>query len=287
MKAEDTIEHITARIEEHLTNGVAPWVRPWSTGSITAPMNPATGKTYQGLNNLFLTMAQVGHETSCWLTFNQARESGGNVMKGAKGYPVLRPLEIRKGFNEAAEGQGDDEAQRLLLFKGYTVFNLDQCEGLDHLRPEDTTASRNPVQRDPRIDETIAATRADIRHGGDLCYYRPAEDRIQMVEPERFITVDHYYATTLHELGHWTGAKQRLDRFGNEPPKLAAYAYEELVAELTSAFCCQALGIDGLDRHNAAYIGSWLQGLKGDRKMIAKAAADADRARKLILTPTN
>lgn len=278
----DAIETITARIEEHLNNGVVPWVRPWSTDDFGVPTNAVTGAAYRGLNNLSLTIARMfGHSTDLWLTYKQAEGAGGHVRKGEKGHPAIRPIEITPKFNEAAEG----EDKKILLFKGFTVFNLDQCEGLDHLRPVDTAGPRVPAQHNPAIVAAVAATGAVIHHGGDQCYYRPSTDQIQMVEPERFVTIDHYYATTFHELGHWTGAKHRLDRLTEGPRKRPEYAYEELVAELTSAFCCQAMGVDGLDRHQAAYIGSWLQGLQNDRSMIAKAAADADRARKIILPP--
>lgn len=283
MKA-DAIENITARIEAHLNDGVAPWVCPWSTNGIGVPTNAVTGAAYRGLNNLSLTLARMtGHTTDLWLTYKQAEAAGGHVRKGEKGHPAIRPIEMVPKFNAAAEGAEDPK--KILLFKGFTVFNLDQCEALDHLRPEDTAGPRVPAQHNPAILAAIAGTGAVIHHGGDQCYYRPSTDQIQMVEPERFVTTDHYYATTFHELGHWTGAKHRLNRFDEGRPKLKEYAYEELVAELTSAFCCQAMGVDGLDRHNAAYIGAWLKGLQNDRSMIAKAAADADRARKIILPP--
>lgn len=277
----DTIETITARIEARLNEGVAPWVCPWATQGIGVPTNALTGQPYHGLNNLSLTMARLsGHSTDLWITYKQAEGEGGHVRKGERGYPAIRPMQITPKFNEAA---GEEDQKSLLFFKGFTVFNLDQCEGLDHLRPADTAAPPVAAQHRPTVDSAIAATGAIIRHGGDQCYYRPSSDEIQMVEAERFTSTDHYYATVFHELGHWTGAKHRLDRFTTAPPKLQEYAFEELVAELTSAFCCQAQGIDGLDRHQAAYIGSWLKGLQNDRSMIAKAAAHADKATNLIL----
>lgn len=123
----------------------------------------------------------------------------------------------------------------------------------------------------------MQATRADVRHGEGQAYYRPSADFVMMPAFEAFKSADHYYATMFHELGHWTGHGSRLardlkNRFGSE-----AYAAEELVAELTSAFLCAEFGFDGDIRH-AGYIQNWIAILKQDDRAFITAASAAQKA---------
>jgi antirestriction protein ArdC len=122
----------------------------------------------------------------------------------------------------------------------------------------------------------IKAQRALIKHGGNRAFYVPSADYIQLPELDQFKSSHDYYATSLHELSHWTGHESRLNRdfsgrFGNE-----AYAFEELVAELGSAMLCAHLKLDGQLQHSS-YIASWLKVLKDDPKNILKASAQAQK----------
>jgi antirestriction protein ArdC len=84
--------------------------------------------------------------------------------------------------------------------------------------------------------------------------------------------MESYYATTLHELGHWSGHETRLKR-----ELSTRYAAEELVAELTSAFLCAELGVQGELRHSG-YIGHCIKLLKSDPRAIFTAASKASQA---------
>jgi antirestriction protein ArdC len=111
-----------------------------------------------------------------------------------------------------------------------------------------------------------------------------AEDRIQMPPFEAFRDAKSYYATLAHETTHWTRAPSRLDRdFGRKRRGDEGYSREELVAELGSAFLAADLGVC-LERHedHAAYIASWIQVLKNDKRAIVSAAAHAERAVKYL-----
>ena len=161
------------------------------------------------------------------------------------------------------------------------MFNAEQVEGWQ--RPEIKIPSR--VQVLSEVQAFVAATKADVRHGGEVACYRRSDDSIAMPDPERFLgtptrsPTEAYFGVLCHELTHWTGAKHRLDRQFGERFGDAAYAMEELVAELGAAFLCADLRITNEPRaDHAAYIQSWLEVLKNDRKAIFTAASRASQA---------
>ena len=211
------------------------------------------------------------------MTFKQALELEARVRKGEHGSPVVYADHFTR---TDANDKGEDIEHHISFLKAYTVFNVEQIDGLParfYARPT------QPLLLSERIEgaETfIKRTGADIRHGGNLAYYAPGPDRIQLPPLDAFRSPEAYYATALHELTHWTRHKSRLGRdlgrkrFGDE-----GYAREELVAELGAAFLCADVGIEGQKREDhAAYLASWLQVLKADKRAIFQAAAHAQRA---------
>jgi antirestriction protein ArdC len=123
-----------------------------------------------------------------------------------------------------------------------------------------------------------------MRHQGGEAYYEPTPDRVTMPPANLFSGFDHYYATLAHELAHWTGHPSRLARDLKNRFGTAAYAAEELVAELSSAMLGAELGLPvaHLDSH-ASYIEHWLKLLRDDDRAILTAAAKAEEASSLLL----
>jgi len=280
-------QEITDKIIAELEAGRVPWVQPWGTAaakaSLTMPKHAATHRHYWGINVLILWGAVIERRfsTQNWLTFRQALGLGGNVRKGEHGTTVVCadhfvPDEERK----RAERDGD-EPSGIRFLKRFTVFNTDQCEGL----PPEVVSAPSPVPERlmvPQAEALIAATGADFRIGGDRAFYSPNYDFIQVPRPEAYFEPINWHRTALHELGHWTGAAQRLDcdlsgSFGSKK-----YAQEELVAEITSAFVCASLGIVPTVRHSD-YIGSWLEVLREDDRSIVRAASAASKAADYLL----
>jgi antirestriction protein ArdC len=221
-------------------------------------------------------MAQAaGYRTRRFLTFKQALELGGNVRKGERGTKVcfVKQLQVRD------KGAKDDTATRLVpMLREYTVFNVDQCENLPaRVLTLGEAKMRNADERDTTIDEFLTSSGAAIREGFGEAYYRPGDDCISLPRFEAFKNAAHFYSTAFHELGHWTGHKSRLardlrHRFGER-----AYAAEELVAELCSAFFCAEFSIDGDLRH-AGYIQNWIGLLKADSRAFLTACSKAQAA---------
>lgn len=282
----DVYEQITNSIIAQLEKGAVPWLKPWKakdSGPVrdfSRPMNAATGRAYSGINILILWAAkdERGFSGDRWLTFKQAKDLGGNVKKGEKGTQIVLMKAAHKNLTNKVTGE--DESFDYMFATTFTVFNVEQCEGL----PECCYPKAQPVlpveegaELDPLKLAWVKATGLTLQHGGDRAYYTTQGDYVQMPKPESFQSQGHYWATLFHEMTHWTGHKARLNRtfgarFGDKD-----YAFEELVAELGAAFLCSDHGVEGELRH-AGYIESWLEVLKRDKRAIFTAASAATKA---------
>jgi antirestriction protein ArdC len=273
----DIAQVITDKIIAELESGTAPWVKPWSavrgTPTRGMPYNPVSKTLYRGVNHFWLSMMPSASQH--WLTYKQAAAAGGQVRKGEKGTPIVFwQISDRKTTNDA----GEDATIKSVLLKHYTVFSLEQIDGLSFDQPADLTESVSFPEITP-VESVVDRLRltGGLFHGGDGAFYTPSRDSITMPLRQAFKTDADYCATLLHEAVHATGHKSRLDRltpsrFGSE-----GYAYEELVAELGAAMLCAQCGVDGQLQHSS-YIENWLRVLKNDKKFILTAAAHAQKA---------
>lgn len=279
----DVYQKITARIVAALREGVRPWLKPWSVEyaaeRITRPLR-ANGVPYQGVNVLMLWSEAMdkGFVSPFWMSFKQAIDLGACVRKGEHGSLVVYADCIRRTKTNAETG--DDVETEIPFLRGYTVFNVEQVEGLpEHFYAKPAPRADLP-KRNARAEAFFAATRADIRHGGNRAAYVISQDRVMMPPFEAFHDVESYYATLVHEICHWTRHPSRLDReFGRKRFGDEGYAMEELVAELGSAFLCADLDLTPEVREDhAAYIDAWLTVLQRDHRAIFTAAHHAQRA---------
>ncbi|MBB3941291.1 antirestriction protein ArdC [Novosphingobium fluoreni] len=280
-------DEVTARIITELEAGRLPWVQPWGridTTGPSLPRNALTGRNYSGVNVLILWGAVIeqGFPTQSWLTFRQAQEAGGCVMKGEHGVTVVYADRFTPETEKERARRDGDEARAVPFLKRFTVFNVAQCEGLRAGLATDPAPlpDREIV---PVAEDVIVASGVDFRVGGDRAFYAPDPDFVQVPPQSAFFEQINYYRTCLHELTHATGHPKRLGRdlrnaFGSKD-----YAREELVAEMGSAFLCAALGIAPTVRH-ADYIGSWLAVLREDSRAIFRAASAATKAADWLLT---
>lgn len=277
-------EEVAARIVEQLEQGTAPWQKPWQPGELRLPYNPTTGKEYKGMNSMWLSMQ--GHADPRWMTYNQASAEGGQVRKGSKGTHIVywKFSEERKQTDEQGRPVIDPETgkqktinvqlERPRSFMA-VVFNAAQIDGLPPLEARPVMPE---PERQARAEAILANSGASIQHvPGDRAYYRPSTDSITLPERNQFPAADAYYATALHELGHWTGHPSRLDRDLSHPFGSEGYAREELRAEIASLMLGERLDIGHDPGQHAAYVGSWIKALKEDPKEIFRAAADAER----------
>lgn len=279
----DVYTRITAQIVEYLGKGVRPWIRPWNAehagGRITRPLRH-NGQPYSGINVLSLWMSALGQNfvAPIWMTFRQASELNAHVRKGEKGALVVFANAFIR--TEHDDTTGEDVEREIPYMKGYTVFNVEQIEGLPEIYYAKAAQTVDLVAGIDHAEKFFVSMAATIKHGGNRAYYAQELDYVQMPPFEAFRDAESYYATLAHELTHWTKHPQRLDRdFGRKSWGDEGYSREELVAELGSAFLCADLELHQEPREdNAAYIASWLDVLKNDNRAIFTAAAHAQRA---------
>ncbi|MCW5702197.1 MAG: DUF1738 domain-containing protein [Bradyrhizobium sp.] len=281
----DVYARITDRIVADLERGVRPWVRPWSTanaaGRITRPLRH-NGMPYQGINVVLLWSEAVarGFASSTWMTFKQSLELGGHIRKGESGTIVVYANKITK---TETDDNGDDVERTVPFLRAYTVFCVDQIDGLPEQYYKSAAAPTTPpAQRIAHADAFFANTAATIRHGGDKAYFAPSLDLIQMPPFESFRDAESYTATLAHECVHWTAPAHRVNRDLSRYAKdRSERAREELVAELGACFLSADLGIvPELEPRadHASYLASWLEVLSNDKRFIFSAAAHAQRA---------
>ena len=278
----DLYQRVTDQIVAALEQGVRPWQKPWSastaTGRIILPLR-GNGVRYRGINVLMLWGAAIdnGFQSSTWLTYKQAAELGGQVRKGEKGSLVVFASSMTR--SETDHDTGEENERNIPFLKGYTVFNTDQIDGLPDRYRNAPPSRPEEIERNTRVEAFAVATGATIRHGGDRAFYSPSVDAVQIPPLEAFRDAASYYGVLAHELTHWTGHPSRLHRQFGKRFADKAYAFEELVAELGSAFLSAALDLTPEPRaDHADYLGHWLGILKADKRAIFTAASQAQRA---------
>lgn len=262
-------EEITERIIDSLEAGVIPWVRPWGSVQNGQHRNAVTDRPYSGINIMLLNLVAIerGFADPRWLTFKNAGQLGGHVRKGEKGVGIV--FWQIKTIGQHHDNGSDDDRNDIPLLRMFTVFNVQQCTGLD-LSPLEVSAG-NTGTENPDAEKILEL--ADLRHGGTEAYYSKTGDFIVMPDRETFENLGFYYSTFYHEIVHWSGHPSRLDRkFGNRFGD-HHYAFEELVAEIGSAYLGSATGIPFENMRHPEYVNFWLKILGEDIRAIFSAAS--------------
>ena len=267
---------ITENLIKMMEEAKTPWEMPWyRTGSSLMPFNGSSKKRYNGVNILLLW--SKAYETSEWRTFKQWKKIKANVRKGERGTEIVfwKPMTGRK----EDESTGEERSYKWMLCKTYYVFNADQVDNYSPKIEKTKELVGHGKNRIKNLDRWVKKTLAKIEEKGNVACYEPFMDRINMPPFKNFKKQDCYYTTLFHELTHWTGHKDRMERdltnrFGAE-----GYAMEDLVAELGSAFLAAHLGVHAGPREDhAKYLKSWIKTLKNDTNAIFTASTAADRA---------
>ena len=274
-------ETVTSRIIESLDAGIIPWRKEWQAGAGSLPVNYLTKKTYRGINVFVLLCSEFS--SNAWLTYKQAQTLGFQVRKGSKGMPVV----FWKFDKRKDAVTGEDE--RIAFARQYTVFNIEQCDGVPDSLPFDAPTFEPIGEAENLVSRFLSLEKAPaLKHAGGRAFYSPTFDSVTMPARESFTSPEAYYSTLYHELGHATGHETRLDRFRNVGQfdfGSESYSKEELIAEFTAAFLCAETGIvnESVLTNHAAYVQGWLRSLKNDKALAMQAAQCAQRAADLIL----
>jgi len=289
MAKKDVYAIVTEKIVEALEKGVIPWQKTWKSPMGEAATSFSTKKPYRGINAFLLSLASLIHGKQCpyWATYKQIEKLGGKPKKGTSQIVTLFKWIVKEEENE----DGEIKEKRFPILRYYTVFNLEDCEGIE--LSDYWTAPVEEARDECAVIEAAEKIVAGyengptIKHGGGQAFYRPSADTVQMPEKSSFVSDEAYYSTLFHELSHSTGHESRLNRKGIVSTNFFGsheYSQEELVAEMSASFLNAEAGIldDNFD-NSVAYIQSWLKALDDDRKMVVMAAQQAQKAADHIL----
>lgn len=277
-------EKVAEDLIKKLEQGTAPWQKPWDASNIPVlPYNPTTGNNYKGLNIFALMME--GRNDPRWMTFKQADVNKWSVKKGEKGTLInFYKFDEQKALRDEAGNPKLDEQgkQKYITVKRENpiitaawVFNAEQINGIPELVREVPADKWKAIDA---VENIITNSGAEVKNDlGDKAFYTPVHDYIQMPVKDQFSDPGLYYATLLHELGHWTGHKERLDRSIINKFGTVDYAKEELRAEIGSLMLGTDLQIGHDPERHASYVANWIQVLKNDSFEIHRAAADAQK----------
>ena len=280
MNRKDVYEIITEKILALMDAGVNPWRRPWQTGPRRAPQNLLSRRPYRGVNVLLLGCSP--YAAPYWLTFRQALAIGGNVKKGEKASIAV----FWKMLDAKEEAERPDHRKKIPMLRYYSVFNVEQCEGIDYPKPDLPTFAHDPIAEAEKIVAAMPTPPTITNTDHERAYYRPSTDTVNVPPLVRFENAAEYYSTLFHELTHSTRHPSRLDRkapdHDEEGPQgfgSKNYGREELVAEMGSAFLCGMAGIEESTLANAAaYLDGWRKVIKEDTRLVVMAAAAAQKA---------
>lgn len=287
----DKFQLVTDKLINLIEQGVKPWVKPWHS---TPYQNLITGHKYQGINPILCAVDMIIHDWQhpFFVGFTQAKQQGWNVRKGARS-TWIRWAGSRVKETENPE-TGETIKEYISSFKWMNVFNVDCLDDSDSEHKLfdciNALSYNNRVNHESRLEVAeafIQKHNPKTQFGGDKALYHPATDTIRLPIYEDFSDAIAYYGTYFHELAHWSGHFSRCNRPLSNKFGCRAYAYEELIAELTAAMVCNHIGIDSNLEHHAAYLADWLTILKDDKKAFFQAAGQAAIASKYLIDRTS
>jgi antirestriction protein ArdC len=192
--------HVLAQLEK----GQIPWRKPWGLKPGMYPINATNNKPYKGINAWMLGM--TSYSGTRWLTYKQAQERGGHVRKGEKAMPVI----FWKVQTVEEEKNGEIKEKNIPILRYYSVFNVEQCDGLNLPALANNAPTFEPIERAESIIDGMPHQPPVGHDGGDRAYYRPLTDSIHLPPKSAFDSADEYYSTLFHELSHSTGHSSRL-----------------------------------------------------------------------------
>ena len=270
-KQKEIFDKINASIISALEQGIVPWRCPYK------PQQSSRGHVYRGINKLVLNLKCVldGYTSPVWYTFNAAKYRGGQVKKGEKATQI-----VHYKMNKSKRKDENGEHIWYPSFRYFNVFNENQIQFLE--MPEENTESNQDAE--DVVQQYLDREMIAVTNSPQCAWYNVKEDKINVPLPKLFGDPALYYSTLFHEMGHSTGAENRLNREAlRDLGKEHLYSQEELVAEMTSAYLCGYTGTKMYSQNTAAYLHHWMEKLKDDPKCLHKACDQAERAYQYIL----
>lgn len=256
-KSKQALNALTERLLADIQNGTDVFAMPFSGKLKGMPRNAVSGKVYRGANfwNVLMQAIDSGFVVNKYMTFNQAKEKGYMVKKGAKGLPVVFFRCLYKDEN-GQKVESEEQAASMIPFQTMSyVFNIGQIEGAEVEGQTVEAAPLNCALDWQKIGATVET------HAVASAHYNVTKDVVMMPSEQMFKDGSQFDAALAHELIHWTGHKSRLDRKHGKEFGDKDYAREELVAEFGAAYLMAYIGKEYSTQHSA-YIRTWSKELE-------------------------
>jgi antirestriction protein ArdC len=280
-------DDINYKVMAALKHGDIPWRKPWAGHATALPLNLVSRRRYCGWNLFYLSwMKQENNYPSPhFVTFLQARQLGGSILKGSKGFPIIKWVE-KKATPDHDCDPDETPKERRFFPVIHVVFNVAQTEGVDYPQSHPVLLPAKPIDAAENLLSKMQQL-PPIEADSDRAAYRPASDRILMPPKGDFYPPEEYYSPLFHEIIHSTGHTSRLNRseiMGAHGFGSTEYSREELTAEFGAAYLC---GISGIEQqtavNSAAYIREWMSKLCRDPALVYKACSKAQAAVDFLL----
>ena len=306
VKPQTAFKNITENLLAEIKKGNLVWRQGWKNGVVIkgktyGPQNYETQHPYSGSNAFYINMANLLNRTdyNFFLTAKQIRERGATIKKGTKPFPVSVYIknQVEKTVTRGGNKITIVEEERVVIW--YEIYPIDLVENLKPIirKTYKPDTFNEVIVTDAESIINGMPKAPTIKHGGSDAFYMPSKDFVQMPHKKAFKVQQEYYSVLFHELSHSTGHSTRLDR-GNDTRKRdgglndkKAYAFEELIAELSSAYLCGVCEIDYFTlKNSAAYLKNWSQRLtteiESDPNFLKRAVFKAIRAANFIIGKT-
>lgn len=290
MKTKDVIAKVQDKLLSLMEKHGTDWAKSWASSNVDGlPFNKFTGTVYDGINIFILSCSAEdnGYQSNQWATAKNWKDAGYLVKKGERAEHILFSKPIKTESKTETDADGNPLVKNYWCNKSYAVFNAEQIEGYEIEKPKTNEISK--LELIETVEQYVKNTGASIHHGGNRAFFTPNYDEIHMPKPEQFKSTgtstaqENYYGTLLHELIHWTGYKDRLNRIKGRTFGDNDYAFEELVAESGSAILCTLLGISAEPRpDHAKYLNSWIRGVKDNPNAMISAFKLSSKAIKYL-----
>lgn len=277
--AKDNYNQLVEEFISKLEHGVKPWEQSWNLKS-GLPKSALTGGEYSGINLLSLMNSKF--KSNKWITPNQIQKLGGSIKEEEleNSRDIFFIKNISKAIEEIDEDTGEIEKkeEKYTVLKNYKVYNTDQVSGINF--EEEVVQSKN--EKIEEVEKFIANTKAQIYRGSPA--YSPSDDAIFMPDINDFNDKENYYSTLFHELSHWSGHESRLNRKKATKKYDAVYGYEELIAELSSAFLCAKHKISMKNTQHSEYMDHWIKMLAENPYILFSVATHSSKSANYLST---
>lgn len=273
---------ITNQLIEAIDKGTIPWRRQFTPDPNSGlATSLSSGKKYNGINQILLQMSgyQNNYKSKFWGTFKAIKFAGGHVRRGEKATRICLFNPIKKTKKDK---NGKEKTETFLIYKQFAVFNAEQCENMDEYKVGYSTSNVPLTDGCEEADKIIEATGANIEFGTNQPAYYPLQDKIVLPHRQMFESSSAFYEVAFHEISHWSHHSNRMD-----PPQRAnceAYAYNELVCEISACYLMNECSLPLNENNHAAYLKSWVSALRNDNRFIFQASALASRTTDYVLS---